>query len=88
MKFTDFLEITSNEHQYNTKHGGFFMPNLQKIIITTVQKPKEIYKCVNENREQIYRRITKIIEHYKTGNEYKMIEFNNIEEYNEGHVDL
>lgn len=88
MKFTDFLEITSNEHQYNTKHGGFFMPNLQKIIITTVQKPIEIYKCVNENREQIYRRITKIIEHYKIKNEYKMIEFNNIEEYNEGHVDL
>lgn len=65
MKFTDFLEITSNEHQYNTKHGGFFMPNLERIIITSVQTPYEIYKNVQENRNQIYRRISKIYKHIK-----------------------
>lgn len=77
MKFTDFLEITSNEHQYNCKHGGFFMPNLRKIIITSVQKPTEIYKNVQENRQQIYRRITKIIEHYKDSKGYQMREITN-----------
>lgn len=65
MKFTDFLEITSNEHQYNSKHGGFFMPKLKKIIITTVQSPTEIYRNVYENRNQIYRRITNIYKHIK-----------------------
>lgn len=88
MKFTDFLEITSNEHQYNTKHGGFFMPNLQKIIITSVQKPIEIYRNIHENREQIYRRITKVIEHCKVGEKYNMKEINNIDEHNEDHDDL
>lgn len=84
MKFTDFLEITSNEHQYNSKHGGFYMPNLQKIIITSIQKPNEIYKNIHENRQQIYRRITKIYEHYKVNNEYSMKEIN-ISEYNDNH---
>ena len=76
MKFTDFLEITSNEHQYNCKHGSFFMKNLKKIIITSVQKPNEIYKNIHENREQIYRRITKTIEHYKRNQKYESIIIN------------
>lgn len=84
MKFTDFLEITSNEHQYNSKHGGFYMPNLQKIIITSIQKPNEIYKNIHENRQQIYRRITKIYEHYKINNKYSMKEIN-ISNNNDNH---
>ena len=85
MKFTDFLEITSNEHQFNTKHGGFFMPNLEKIIITSVQIPTEIYRNIHENRNQIYRRIQKIYEHKKINeNQYEMNEITN-ELYNHNH---
>lgn len=66
MAFKDFLEILTDEHQFNTKHGGFYMPNLKKIIITTVQSPLKIYKNIKEDREQIYGRITKIFYHSRS----------------------
>lgn len=58
IKFKDFLEILQNEHQFNIKGGSMYMPNLQQIDITTVQKLHEIYSNCCEDRYQIQRRIT------------------------------
>lgn len=70
MKYTDFLEILVNEHQYNIKGGSEFLPNLKHVIITSQQHPKEIYPNVKEDHEQIYQRITGVYDHRKINGEY------------------
>ena len=75
LRFNDFLEILTNEHQFNSKHGGFYCPNVKKIVITTIQSPIDIYNKCSENRNQIYRRLTKIYYHYKIANNYECKEY-------------
>lgn len=70
LKFDEFLEILANEHLYNPKNGGFYTPNVKKIVITTIQSPVEIYKKIKEDRNQIYGRISKIYYHYKKDGNY------------------
>lgn len=75
LRFNDFLEILTNEHQFNSKHGGFYCPNMKRIIITTIQNPINIYNKCSEDRTQIYRRLTKIYYHYKLGHNYECKEY-------------
>lgn len=74
LKFNKFLEILTNEYQHNIKNGNLYFPNIKRIIITSVFTPLNIYMKINENREQIYRRITKIYYHQKLNNKYDMKE--------------
>lgn len=79
MPFKKFLEILTNEHVYNLKGSQVYCLNLKKIIVTSVFKPWQIYRQVNEE-EQIKRRITKVIKHYKNeNNEYMSKEINYLE---------
>ena len=75
LRFNDFLEILTNEHQFNSKHGSFYCPNMKRIIITTIQNPINIYNKCSEDRTQIYRRLTKIYYHYKLGHNYECKEY-------------
>lgn len=70
--FTDFLEILSNEHQYNLKNGSCFLQKLEKIIITSQQQPIELYPALLEDRNQIYRRIENVYIHKRNGKKYEM----------------
>lgn len=74
IKFNDFLEILTNEHQFNIKNGNLYLKYVNRIIITTVQNPVLIYRNIREDREQIYRRLTKIYYHVKKNNNYDMFE--------------
>ena len=74
--FTDFLEILTNEHQYNLKGGSCYLRKLEKIIITTQQSPCDIYNYIHEDRNQIYRRISNLYIHYKNEEKYEMEELN------------
>lgn len=85
LSFTDFLKILTNEKIHNVKHGQAYFKNVKKIIITTQQSPLEIYTNVAEDRNQIYRRITKVYTHYKDGDEFKAIE-QSMEEFKHGVV--
>ena len=81
--FTDFLKILTNEKIHNVKHGQAYFKNVRKIIVTTQQSPLEIYQNVAEDRNQIYRRITKVITHYQDGNNFEKIE-QSMEEFKNG----
>lgn len=85
VSFTDFLKILTNEKIHNVKHGQMYFKNVKKIIVTTQQSPLEIYTNVAEDRNQIYRRITKVITHYKDNEEFKAIE-QSMEEFKHGIV--
>lgn len=63
MSYKDFLEILTNEHQYNIKGSSIYPLNIEHIIITSQQKPDEIYKNIKEDKNQIYRRINEILRH-------------------------
>lgn len=71
LDFTAFLEILTNEHMYNIKQSDFFTPKVNKIIITSQQNPLEIYRNQAEDRNQIYRRITKIWRFERINDSYK-----------------
>lgn len=63
MSYKDFLEILTNEHQYNVKGSSVYPLNIEHIIITSQQKPNEIYKNIKEDKNQIYRRISEVLKH-------------------------
>lgn len=73
MKFTDFLEVLTNEAINDVKNSSYFNQNLQKIIINTQQWPQDIYTNIKEDRTQIYRRIKKLIVFYPN-HEFKSYE--------------
>lgn len=64
LSYKKFLEVLAGEHIYNVKGGSIYPKNLKHIIITTQQKPTEIYKNIKETRNQIYRRIHTTFYHF------------------------
>lgn len=70
MNYKDFLEILTNEHQYNIKGCSLYPLNINHIIITSQQKPTDIYKNVKEDKNQIYRRISEVMKHEKYENNF------------------
>lgn len=58
LKFHHFLSYLLNEKPYRVLYDNIYFPNLEKIVITSSQKPDEIYLNVKEGKEQIERRIT------------------------------
>ena len=68
MPFKKFLEVLTNEHIYNLKGSQCYVFNLKKIIVTSVFKPWQLYRSVDEE-DQIKRRITKTIKHWKDEND-------------------
>lgn len=71
MNYKDFLEILTNEHQYNIKGMSLYPLNINRIIITSQQRPDEIYKNVKEDKNQIFRRINELMKHEKDEHGFK-----------------
>ena len=62
--FKTFLALLVNEKIVNIKGSSVYPKFVEKFIITSQQKPIDIYKCCGEDRGQIYRRIDHVYEHY------------------------
>lgn len=74
MKFKTFLELLTNENVIRILYNTFYCPNLEYVLINSIQKPNRIYKEITEDKNQIKRRITKIKYFYIDENkEYKHI---------------
>lgn len=62
IKFNHFLQYLLNEKPYRILYNNVYLPNLEKIIITSSQAPEELYKNIAnyENRAQLERRLTEV----------------------------
>ena len=61
LSIKDFLKLTDKySNTFNIK-GGDTVIDVKKIYITSIKSPFDIYKNIQEDRTQIYRRITKLI---------------------------
>lgn len=58
LRFDNFLQYALNEKAYRILYDNIYFRDLEEIIITSSQKPENIYSNIQENRKQIYRRIT------------------------------
>lgn len=66
-KFSDVLAYLENKKAYNIKNNVLYFPNVEKIYITSSVKPENLYKNkTDEDRNQLFRRLTTCIEHFKT----------------------
>lgn len=72
--FKTFLALLVNEKIVNIKGSQIYPTCVQKIIVTSQQRPDQIYRNCGEDRSQIYRRIDHVYEHYIENNEFKMRE--------------
>ena len=63
MRLTTFLTMLLNEAPINIKGAQIYPHQLEKIIITSVQPPNQLYKNCGEDRNQIYRRIDNLYYH-------------------------
>lgn len=71
LRFHEFLGILTGEDGVNPKgKEKVFFRNCNRIIITSIIEPWELYKKVNESKEQIKRRIKRIWRCRKEKGEY------------------
>ena len=68
--FKTFLALLVNEKIVNIKGSQIYPACVEKIIITSQQHPKDIYRGCGEDRGQINRRIDNIYYHYIQDGEY------------------
>lgn len=73
--FKTFLALLVNEKPVNIKGSWVYPKCANRFIITSQQKPIDIYKCCGEDRGQIYRRIDHVYEHYYDEKENKYYKY-------------
>ena len=65
--FSELLQICQPVEKKIQIKGSARQLVANKIIVTTCKSPLEVYQGVDENRDQLYRRITKVMRYTKEG---------------------